>query len=487
MMGYHKPSGPTLFHLGIDLDKRIRLDHPLRRIKQTIDFDFIYDEVKDTYGSNGNVSAPPPLVLKLMLLLVFYNVRSERELMATLPERLDWLWFVDYDLDTPVPDHSILSKARKRWGAVPFERFFTRIVRQCVNEGLVDGSKIFVDSSLVDADASNNSIVDAKDFDCRIHELEARLTGKDEKPSLQVNDRFVSTTDPDAAIVRRGTPKLRYQVHRAVDGRAEVITATDTTPGDVNEAHRMEALIDAHAKNTGREIDCIVADSKYGTADNFLACHDRDIKAHISDLKGATAKRIEQRNIFGEDKFTYSSKTDTYTCPAGNILKPKSLHAARNGIDYGAPKKLCAVCTLREQCTRNKSGRTVKRHLRQRELDLMRQASRSPESKKDLRTRQHLMERSFARATRFGFDRARWRGLWKVSIQEYLTCAIQNIQTLIKHRFKPKRAVSILTNNLKTTILRASTALRHAFYVLPVIESELKLNYPVKLVRGETC
>ena len=484
MMGFHKPTGNKLFHLGIDLDKRIRADHPLRRIKQTIDFDFIYEEVKDTYGANGNVSAPPPLVLKLMLLLVFYNVRSERELMATLPERLDWLWFVDYDLDTPVPDHSILSKARKRWGSEPFERFFTRIVRQCVESGLVDGSKIFVDSSLVDADASNNSIVDTKDFpkglrDCRIHELEARLTEKDDDSPPPVNDRFVSTTDPDAAIVRRGTPRLRYQVHRSVDGRAEVITATDTTTGDVNEAHRMEALIDGHARNTGADVDCVVADSKYGTAENFLACHDRGITAHISDLKEANADRMDRQGIFGQDKFVYDSTTDTYTCPAGNTLKPKSLHAARSGIDYGAPKKLCASCALRKQCTRNRSGRTVKRHLRQRELDLMRKASRSPESKKDLRTRQHLMERSFARATRYGFDRARWRGLWKVSIQEYLTCAIQNIQTLIKYHFKPKRAVSIMPSHLKTGLFRASTALYRALIASCDLGIELKLNYPV--------
>ena len=78
-----------------------------------IDFDFIYGEVADKYGRNGNVSVPPPVILKLMLLLVFYNVRSERELMDTLPERLDWLWFLGYDLDADIPDHSILSKARK--------------------------------------------------------------------------------------------------------------------------------------------------------------------------------------------------------------------------------------------------------------------------------------------------------------------------------------------------------------------------------------
>ncbi len=52
-----------------------------------------------------------------MLLLFLYDVPSEPELMRTLPYRLDWLWFLGYDLDSEVPDHSVLSKARSRWGA----------------------------------------------------------------------------------------------------------------------------------------------------------------------------------------------------------------------------------------------------------------------------------------------------------------------------------------------------------------------------------
>ena len=116
MMSRQGRSQPKLFYTGFDLDSRIRSNHPLRRIAQVVDFDFVYDEVDELYGTNGNPSVPPPVILKLMLLLVFYNVRSERELLDTLPERIDWLWFLGFDLDSPVPNHSVLSKARMRWG-----------------------------------------------------------------------------------------------------------------------------------------------------------------------------------------------------------------------------------------------------------------------------------------------------------------------------------------------------------------------------------
>ena len=212
MMGHQPPPQASLFYTGINLEKRIRSDHVLRKVAQMVDFDFVYAEVKESYGYNGNVSVPPPMILKLMLLLVLYNVRSERELMATLTERLDWLWFLGLELDSEIPDHSVLSKARKRWGAELFRRFFERIVWQCVQSGLVDGRKLFCDSSLIEADASCNSVVDTQGLERYLNpayrELEARLEEQEEQEEDKddpqdssprqnvVNQRYTSTTDP---------------------------------------------------------------------------------------------------------------------------------------------------------------------------------------------------------------------------------------------------------------------------------------------------
>ena len=460
-MGYQGGFQPKIFYHQISLEQRVPKDHLLRKIQGKIDFDFTYAEVKDTYGDNGNVSIPPPVILKMMLLLILYNVRSERELMETIPLRLDWLWFLGYDLDSEVADHSVLSKARARWGVEAFRNFFERIVWQCVEAGLVDGSKIFMDSSLVDADASNNSVIDTQSLRIHLREnykkLEARLEEVREstyssRRYVKKNSRYMSRTDPDAAIVNRGKPKLSYQVHRAVDAGSEIITATETTAGDVNEAHLMVPLLERHHSNTGISADTAVADSKYGTIDNFLACYDLGVQAHMPDLRESSVKRTEKLKIFSEERFEYDLESDTYRCPAGQLLKPRSLHTNRQSRDYAAPKKICASCTLREHCTKNKSGRTIKRHLRQEELDRMREASRSAKAKRDIKTRQHLMERSFARGTPYGYDRARWRGLWRVQIQEYLISAIQNIQVLLKYGDQPKRCLSVVLNQVKGTI-----------------------------------
>jgi hypothetical protein len=176
----------------------------------------------------------------------------------------------------------------------------------------------------------------------------------------------------------------------------------------------------------------VVGDSKYGTVENFLGCHDRGVEAHIADLGQAAQKRNRKRGIFPEERFRYDPDRDVYHCPAGEELTRRGRDRAKDHIIYGARQSACAGCALRTQCTNSKTGRTLRRHERQADLDQMRGRARSPSAKRDLGKRQHLMERTFAQAKRYGFDRARWRRRWRVQIQEYLICAVQNIQILIR-------------------------------------------------------
>ena len=437
MMGYQSNFQPKLFYFNVNLEQRVPQNHILRKIKEKIDFDFIYKEVRDTYGINGNVSVAPPVILKMMLLLILYNVRSERELMNTIPFRLDWLWFLGYDLDDEIPNHSVLSKARTRWGVRAFKIFFERIVWQCVEAGLVDGRKIFVDTSLIDADASNNSVVDThslkKYLNKSYRRLEERLDDLDAQKSTPANSRYISTTDPDASVTRHsgGKSKLRYKTHRAVDPHKEVVTATTITPGSTDDGDLLEEMIAIHQDNTQKAVDTVVADSKYGTIGNFLLCHDLGIKAHIPSLEKTHRGSGRQKGIFPKEAFTYNPETDTFSCPAGQVLKRGKLYKYRKHYEYKASSKTCAQCEFKEQCTRSKSGRTLKRHVRQNELDAMLKEEKSRSAIKDIKFRQHLSERSFARSKRYSYKRARWKRLWRMEIQDFLIAALQNISVLI--------------------------------------------------------
>jgi hypothetical protein len=134
-------------------------------------------------------------------------------------------------------------------------------------------------------------------------------------------------------------------------------------PGAVNEAHLLLPLIDAHEELTQATVETIVADSTYRTIDNYLALHEKEIRALIPLLKKIHEAGGHKAEIFPEEAFTYDPETDTLLCPQGKRLKKRTFHQHRQSIEYIGSKKECSPCPLRAQCTKNKLGRAVHRHL----------------------------------------------------------------------------------------------------------------------------
>jgi transposase len=468
MMGIQEAQ-KDMFNYQVDLDKRVRADNPLRMIETMIDFTFVREKVGRFYGYNGNVSVDPAVVMKMMFLLFYDNVASERELMKIIAERLDYMWFLGYGLDDKIPDHSVLSKARARWGTEVFEEMFMWVVWQCVTKGLVGGEKIHVDASLVDANASKNSVLKGPpEIIGALRELyrkeEKKLAEEEEETPAWgkgLNRGMMSTTDPDAPIVRhgKGDSRPRYKCHRAVDEKKGVITAVETTPGDREENGRLMGLVEQHEGNTGRRVRTVVADVQYGTTENFRACHRRGIRSHMGDLQARQRGTGRQTGIYPEEAFTYDEATDTYRCPAGETLRRRSYNKKRRTYEYAADRKFCRQCHLRDSCTRAKSGRTLKRHEDHEAVVAARAESHSAAAKRDRRKRKWLMEGSFADATvNHGFKRSRWRRLDKQRIQDYLIATVQNIRILLKSTTLTPRLVMAQESALKNALCRISVS-----------------------------
>lgn len=436
-MGIHQPQ-EELFSYRVNLEQRIRRDHPLRRVAAHIDFTFVRAEVASFYGRNGNEGIDPVVLVKLMFLLFFDDVPSERELMERLPERLDYLWFMGYHLDEQTPNHSVLSKARRRWGKEVFQKIFLRTVQQCVEAGLVEGKKIHVDSSLIQANASKDSIKEScpeliAAYKQVVAAQETKLEDTSTPENYQaVNDTHVSMTDPDAALVSRKGKGSRpcYHHHRALDDRHGVITAVETTPGSIAENHKLMDLVEQHQGNTQMQLETVVADSKYGTTENFAACVSQNIAPHLAVLADKQKQHSAREHCFASEQFQYDAATDSYQCPAGKQLTRQRFHERRRTWEYRTEKGVCAGCALRTQCTTGQE-RTLQRHQEAALVELGRKMARTEAARRDRRRRWHLMEGSFGRAAQeHGFKRARWRRLWRQQIQDYLIAAIQNIRIL---------------------------------------------------------
>jgi len=421
MMGQSLQRESKLFYLGFNLEDRVPADHPLRPIDRLVDFSFVRPKVAALYGYNGNVSVDPTLVLKLMFLCFFENIRSERELLRQLPVRLDWLWFCGLDLDSVIPDHSVLSKARRRWGERTFEQVFTHVLDRCEQAGLLQGRTVHADSTLLKANAALEGRVSRKLWEQLEEAMEPNLRpedqdeppddppaaagnqGKSKAPGhpesmpggTKLNQRLVSPVDPDAATSTRkaGGTTLGYRDHRLVDDRHGVILATVATAADIDDGSMLGELLGRQEQYIGRMPHEVVGDSMYGTRENYRNLARANIKAYLKKRRGKDSPKISW------------------------------------------VKLLAIGCTA----------------ARAREL-LGRRKSRA--------------EGSFADAhVRMNHRRCRWRGRWRVQIQCYLVASVQNLKKLIRH---PGRDRSVASR-----VLLASTRRTFEIWMNRVIGNEL--------------
>ncbi len=479
MMGPTQKQNPKLFHYNLNLEKRVRPGNPLRQIKEKVDFSFVRPAVAEFYARDGHESEDPIVILKLMLLLFMDDVASERELMRILAERLDYLWFLEMDLDDEIPDHSVLSKARKRWGKEVFQDLFVRVVEACVKAGLVGGDKIHMDGSLIRANASMDSLRSGcpeliEQLRAAYRREETKLQSDepgDEGSAATVSTRLhrtVSKTDPDAVLARKGADaaRCRYKHHRAIDDQGGVITAIETTAADINENEKLLDLVQQHEANTGEKVRVVVADAQYGTNDNFAACEQQGIRSHMADLRATYTNDAPTRGIFRETDFHYEAETDSYICPAGQRLR-RAKNPNGNSYLYRGSRKTCGDCALRSQCMRSKQWRTIRRHIHHELVQQARRHSHSGWAKRDRRRRKHLMEGSFADAVQHGFKRARWRRLHNQQIQDYLIAVCQNIRILINSENRRQAAAMIVSvptpSRIATAVLLATPSTLSCF------------------------
>ena len=141
----------------VSLEDLVPQDQFYRRLEAVLDLSFVRELVAPLYAKGGRPSIDPVVFFKLQLVMFFEDIRSERQLMRAVADRLSVRWYLGYDLFEPLPDHSSLTRIRERFGLEVFRRFFERIVEECIDAGLVWGEELFFDATKVEADASMDS------------------------------------------------------------------------------------------------------------------------------------------------------------------------------------------------------------------------------------------------------------------------------------------------------------------------------------------
>jgi len=372
---------------------------------------------------------------------------------------LAYRWYVGYDLDEEVPDHSIFSKARKRFGQKLFLEVFKQILRKCVEAGLVKGESIFVDSTLVKANASMSSLVEVKlspevywrELESSEEEKGPRGRPSKEKMSQQLGSHFTgkvdlnkigkrrrnrkasylnkrSPTDPDATIhYRPGIgASLSYKAHLATE-ESGVITAVAVSSSAVHDTDMLPELLARHERNV-RKPDSIVGDSHYGSFEALSYLQKQGIKTVIPPIKAKNRPHHYPKTLFHYDK-----EQDLYICPQGKKLARRCKNHCTNQIIYRAKKEECNLCPNRERCIDSSGaiGRQVTRYDGD-QIDRAQALYDSALGKELMKKRKTAIEGTFAQAKSFhGLRRAKFRGKEKMEIQLLLTAAVVNLKKLL--------------------------------------------------------
>jgi transposase len=279
-------------------EARVRADHPLRPIRQTVDAALarLSARFERLYSTTGRPSIPPEKLLRALLLQILYSIRSERLLMEELDYSVLYRWFVGLSMDDPVWDATTFTKNRERLlrGDVA-DAFFAEVLAAIRTDGLLSDEHFTVDGTLLEAWASHKSFR-PKDDD--------RTPPDDPKnPTVNFhgqprrNDTHQSTTDPEARLYKKAVgreAKLGYLAHLLTENRhGFIIDTTVTSATGTAERDAAIAMLGELPLTTRRVT--VGGDKNFDTAAWVDAVRLMGITPHVAQHTSRRGSAIDRR------------------------------------------------------------------------------------------------------------------------------------------------------------------------------------------------
>lgn len=510
MMG-RKHFAPKLYH-ALSLEGMVPEDHLLRRLESVVSLSFVRGLCESYYSHTGQPSVDPVVLFKMMLLGYLYGITSERRLAEECSLHLAFRWYLGYDLDESTPDHSVLSKARARYGKGVFEAFFERVVSLCVEGGLVGGERVFADSTLVSADASMKSVVPREQlFEPELSPVEHLERVFDENPIDSSDTQEVaphsgmassSLGDDDPQSEREGAKAEDGEIAPSSQAGGSAVGGGSrgySKRGRKPKPRRLMNIMNVSRTDPDASIitrpglGTVLAYKEHFTVDGRRrvitavevtpgACEDyeqilelldrqprrpREFCADSSYGVGKIYSELKRRGILPViprrsphsrkpkpgrlpiSAFKYVAERDVYRCPQGQELKRTAYDHRWDRYHYRPKPRDCRGCPQRLQCSTKKTVRTIVRYPDQEAIEWALAYYQSPRGQQTFSQRGAIAEWVIAEAKGFhGLRRAVCRGIEKMKIQALLIATVQNLKRLIAAQGDQLGSLSSRLHNL---------------------------------------
>jgi transposase len=345
-------------------------------------------------GEEGRPPFHPSILLKLYLYGYKNGIRTSRKLEREAMLNIEAMWL----LSGNIPKYHTIADFRKYYKK-SFRDIFRRFVYLLKEWDLIEGKVIGVDSFKIRAQNSLKNNYNEKKIarhlayiDEKITEYEQALDGGDKEEDkanieskinhqkskrkeyeelnqtlLQSGEEQISLTDPDsrAVVLHRNIVNVGYNIQASVDAKNKLLVSYGT--GQVNDTQALaEIATESKALLKVEKLD-VLADKGYHTGEEIKICVDNQITTYVSP-KAPSTKDI---GLYPITRFVYNRQDNTYTCPAGSILRTNgtwhnhSVNGRGEEGKYGFQRytsKECKGCQQRNQCTKGeKNGRVIDR------------------------------------------------------------------------------------------------------------------------------
>jgi transposase len=467
--------------LSFSLSQRIPENNFYRQLKKVLDLQFVRDMSRPYYGSEGQKSIDPTVFFRLMLIGYLENIISDRKLIEHVGMRMDLLYFIDYDIDDPLPWHSTISRTRKLLPNAIFEEAFERVLGMCVESGLVAGHTQAVDSAYIKANASLDSIElkkPALPLDQHIREViqendqdetprrkakedhstekqrtldvsknqlkdldthqqwfkgreEGSLGSDDPRARYLSNKTHYSPVDPDARVaVKPGKPRqLYYMSSMSVDTAHHVITHLRAIHADRKDSLNLIDLVrqtQLRLKKHELQLDTVLADTAFSNGENYKYLEEIKINGYIP--------------VFGQyegvrEGFTYEPDQDRWRCSQGKYATFRKIKYQKNHPDklYFTTRRDCKGCPLASGCIGKSHEKRISMTVYKEYYDRALERAKSRKGKYYKTVRQSTVEPVFGTLINFtGMRKINTRGIELANKVMLMAAMAYNLKKLVR-------------------------------------------------------
>ena len=328
----------------------------LNRVLADSGFDAFVEELCAAFYADrlGRPSLRPGRYFRMLFIGYFEGLSSEREIAWRVADSLSLRSFLDLELTAAAPDHSTLSRTRRRIDVETHEAVFTWVLERLSVAGLVRGKTVGIDATTLEANAAMRSI-ERRDtgesheaFIRRLAEASGVETptradlarfDRSRKNKKTSNKEWKSPQDPDAKVAKMkdGRTHLAHKAEHGVDmdtGAIVAVTVQDASDGDT--ATLPETLIMAAEQVEAVQPACagveeVVADKGYHSDATLVALDTIGVRSHVSEP--------ERGRRCWRDKKTGETPPEKAAAQKGSVWEPASCAGAAGSSPATVPER----------------------------------------------------------------------------------------------------------------------------------------------------